>query len=105
MRLLALLRLHRLLRPLRLLRLLRQLRPLRPLRLLPLLRPLRPLRLLPPVLMMAACVTPQSPATSVATPKPTAEEIRQKCLGQMYSARMRGAVHWHIYEFCLKESA
>ena len=66
---------------------------------------LRPLRLLPPVLMVAACAAPQSPATPVATPKPTAEESRQKCLGQMYSARMRGAVHWHIYEFCLKESA
>ena len=74
-------------------------------RLLALLRLLRPLRLLPPVLMVAACAVPQSPATPVATPKPTAEEIRQKCLGQMYSARMRGAVHWHIYEFCLKESA
>lgn len=89
----------------RLLRLLRLLRPLRPLRLLPLQRPLR-LFLLPPlVFMLAACAAPQSPATSVATPKPTAEEIRQKCLGQMYGARMRGAVHWHIYEFCLKESA
>ena len=74
-------------------------------RLLALLRLHRPLRLLPLVLMVAACAAPQSPATPVATPKPTAEEIRQKCLGQMYSARMRGAVHWHIYEFCLKESA
>ena len=36
-------------------------------------------------------------------PAPTAEEQHNACAARMVAARMRGAVHWHIYEHCIKE--
>ena len=45
----------------------------------------------------AGCATP-APAT-----KMSAEEAHQACLSRMYTARSRGAVHWQIYDYCLKE--
>ncbi len=51
-------------------------------------------------LALAGCATKGAPP-----PKPTAEELHNACAARMYSARMRGAVHWHIYEHCIKESS
>jgi hypothetical protein len=52
---------------------------------------------------LGACATP-APAPGPATaPRLTPEEIRQTCLSRMYTARSRGAVHWQIYENCLKD--
>ena len=41
--------------------------------------------------------------TTAPTPKLSHEEVRQSCLSRMYTARSRGAVHWQIYDNCLKE--
>ena len=49
-------------------------------------------------LVLAGCIT-----KGVPPPKPTAEEQHNACAARMYSARMRGAAHWHIYEYCIKE--
>ena len=49
-------------------------------------------------LVLAGCATNGAPL-----PKPTAEEQHSACAARMYAARMRGAVHWHIYEYCIKE--
>ena len=38
-------------------------------------------------------------------PAPTVEELHHACAARMYAARMRGAVHWHIYENCIKENS
>ncbi len=54
------------------------------------------LRMLAAALVGCAARTPPAPA-------PTAEELHQACAARMDSARMRGAVHWHIYEYCIKE--
>ena len=58
------------------------------------------------ILMALACVAgcttpPPAPATA---PKMSAEEARQVCASRMYTARSRGAVHWQIYDHCLKEN-
>jgi uncharacterized protein YceK len=49
------------------------------------------------ITVLAGCASP-APA-----PQPKDDEVRQQCLARMYSARMRGAVHWHIYENCLRD--
>jgi hypothetical protein len=66
-----------------------------------------------PCMLLAACAAdpaargpslqPSAAAAPAANPKADAEENRRACLDRMYTARMRGAVHWHIYEYCLKE--
>jgi hypothetical protein len=43
------------------------------------------------------------PPVVAPAPAMSAEEAHQLCMNRMYGARMRGAVHWHIYEYCLKE--
>lgn len=50
---------------------------------------------------LAACATPATAPAPV--PKLSPEEARQTCLSRMYMARSRGAVHWQIYENCLKD--
>ncbi len=53
----------------------------------------------PPVTPPAspASVQPGSPAKSGAA------QAHEECAGRMYASRSRGAVHWQIYENCLKE--
>jgi len=51
------------------------------------------------VFLLAGCATP----VAKPLPKAGADEVRQQCLARMYSSRSRGAVHWQIYENCLKE--
>jgi hypothetical protein len=41
--------------------------------------------------------------TSAPAPRLSPEEARQSCLSRMYTARSRGAVHWQIFDNCLKE--
>jgi len=53
------------------------------------------------VCLAAACLG--ACATGTPAPRLSPEEARQACLARMYTARSRGAVHWHIYENCLKD--
>ena len=58
------------------------------------------------ILMALACVagcTTPAPSPAPVT-KMSAEEARQMCLSRMHVARSRGAVHWQIYDHCLKEN-
>lgn len=52
---------------------------------------------------LGACAAPAPAPGPAAAPRLTPEEVRQTCLSRMYTARSRGAVHWHIYENCLKD--
>lgn len=60
---------------------------------------MRPAVLIPVLLALVAggCATREAPP-----PKLSATEAHEECAGRMYAARARGAVHWHIYENCLK---
>ena len=58
---------------------------------------MRAVLLLATLACLSGCTTPLS------APRLTAEEARHMCLSRMYTARMRGAVHWQIYDNCLKE--
>jgi len=51
-------------------------------------------------LVLAGCAV-----QGVPPPTPTVEEQHNACAARMYSARIRGAVHWHIYEHCIKENS
>jgi hypothetical protein len=57
------------------------------------------------VVLVAALAAGCAAHAPVVAPAPAmaAEEAQQLCLNRMYASRMRGAVHWHIYEYCLKE--
>ncbi len=49
--------------------------------------------------------TVSSQASGQASPqaKTGAAQAHEECAGRMYASRSRGAVHWQIYENCLKE--
>jgi hypothetical protein len=45
----------------------------------------------------------QASAQSASQANPGAAQTHEECAGRMYASRSRGAVHWQIYENCLKE--
>ena len=55
------------------------------------------------ILMALACLAGCTTPPPAPAPKVSAEEARQVCASRMYTARSRGAVHWQIYDHCLKE--
>jgi hypothetical protein len=57
------------------------------------------------IVLVAALAAGCAAKAPVVAPAPamSADEAHQLCLNRMYGTRMRGAVHWHIYEHCLKE--
>ena len=52
--------------------------------------------------LAAGCASKPAPDPSSQS-RPNVAQAHEECAGRMYASRSRGAVHWHIYENCLKE--
>ena len=50
-----------------------------------------------PCAALAACAAPAAP------PLPASDAVHQACLSRKAAARVRGAQHWHVYQYCLRE--